>query len=194
MEFTGKHPDILVAQEAGASFPLHGNEVFSQPSITHRRRGIVDTSATLTMTLTYVRKDLPTTQNDTTHVNTPSHEHVSTTTLVGDHRLTVINVYWSPNQPSAPLPPLHTLIPTASSRDTVLLLGDFNCPHTTWGYDRVVPLGRKWANFVDCHQFTLLTEPSAPTRLGTGRESDTTPDLACIRGPLRAAWRILKKP
>ncbi|KAH9366781.1 hypothetical protein HPB48_014475 [Haemaphysalis longicornis] len=85
MEFTGKHPDILVVQEAGGSFPLHGYEVFSQPSITHRRRGIVDTSATPTMPLTYVRKDLPTTQNDTTHVNTPSHEHASTTTLVSDH-------------------------------------------------------------------------------------------------------------
>ncbi|KAH9374165.1 hypothetical protein HPB48_005434 [Haemaphysalis longicornis] len=94
------------------------------------------------MTLTYVRKDLPATQNDTTHVNTTSHEHVSTTTLVGDHRLTVINAYWSPNQRSAPLPPLHILIPTASARDTVLF-GGFNCPHTTWGYDRVVPLGRK---------------------------------------------------
>ncbi|KAH9382013.1 hypothetical protein HPB48_022194 [Haemaphysalis longicornis] len=98
MEFTEKHPDI---QEAGGSFPLHGYEVFSQSSTPHRRRGIVDNSATSTVTLAFVRKDLLTRQNDITDVNTPSQEHVSTTTMVGDHRLTVNNVYWSPNQPSA---------------------------------------------------------------------------------------------
>ncbi|KAH9360666.1 hypothetical protein HPB48_004798 [Haemaphysalis longicornis] len=107
MEFTGKHPRYLsLFKKLEGHSHFTAMKCFHNPSITHRRRGIVDTSATPTMTLTYVRKDLPTTQNDTTHVNTPSHEHVSTTTLVGDHRLTVINVYWSPNQPSAPLPPL----------------------------------------------------------------------------------------
>ncbi|KAH9374546.1 hypothetical protein HPB48_000204 [Haemaphysalis longicornis] len=122
MEFTGKHRDILVVQEAGGSFPLHGYEVFSQPSISHCRRGIVETSATPAMALTDVIKHLPTTQNNTTLVNTNSHEYVSTTTFVGDHRLTVINVYWSTNQPSPPLPPVHTLIPTACTRDTALIL------------------------------------------------------------------------
>ncbi|KAG0431844.1 hypothetical protein HPB47_021374 [Ixodes persulcatus] len=44
--------------------------MFAQPSITHRRRCTADESTTPTMTLTYVRKDLPTTQEDTTQVNT----------------------------------------------------------------------------------------------------------------------------
>ncbi|KAH9372427.1 hypothetical protein HPB48_008915 [Haemaphysalis longicornis] len=72
---------------------------------THRRRGIVDTSATPTMTLTYVRKTSLPPQNDPTQLIHSRTEHGSTTTLVGDHRLTVINVYWSPNQPFGTLPP-----------------------------------------------------------------------------------------
>ncbi|KAG0413619.1 hypothetical protein HPB47_020646 [Ixodes persulcatus] len=188
MTFTDTQPDILVIQEAGGALNLRGYDMFAQPSITHRRRGTADESTTPTMTLTYLRKDLPTTQEDTTHVNTPTQEHVTTTTLIGDHRLTIINTYWTPNQPSTPFPPLQTLLPKSNARNTVLLLGDFNCPHPAWGYDRAVPLGRKLASFTSNHHFTLLTEPSSPTRLGTAQESDTTPDLTWIRGPLRAIW------
>ncbi|KAH9380131.1 hypothetical protein HPB48_000740 [Haemaphysalis longicornis] len=68
------------------------------------------------MTLTYVRKSLPTTYNDTTHVNTSVHEHEHPSM---NYRLKVTSVYWSPNHPSAPLPPLHTLITTSSAQDTV---------------------------------------------------------------------------
>ncbi|CAN8014865.1 unnamed protein product [Ixodes persulcatus] len=93
MTFTDTQPDILVIQEAGGALNLRGYDMFAQPSITHRRRGTADESTTPTMTLTYVRKDLPTTQEDTTHVNTPTQEHVTTTTLIGDHRLTIINTY-----------------------------------------------------------------------------------------------------
>ncbi|KAG0420817.1 hypothetical protein HPB47_003277 [Ixodes persulcatus] len=188
MTFTDTQPDILVIQEAGGALNLRGYDMFAQPSITHRRRGTADESTTPTMTLTYVRKDLPTTQEDTTHVNTPTQEYVTTTTLIGDHRLTIINTYWTPSQPSMPFPPLQTLLPKSNARNTVLLLGDFNCPHPAWGYDRAVPLGRKLASFTSNPHFTLLAEPSSPTRLGTAQESDTTPDLTWIHGPLRAIW------
>ncbi|KAG0440190.1 hypothetical protein HPB47_016379 [Ixodes persulcatus] len=181
MTFTDTQPDILVIQEAGGVLNLRGYDMFAQPNITHHRRGTADESTTPTMTLTYVRKDLPTTQEDTMHVKTPI-------ARTRDHRLTIINTYWTPNQPSTPFPPLQTLLPKSNARNTVLLLGDFNCPHPAWGYDRAVPLGRKLASFTSNHHFTLLTEPSSPTRLGTAQESDTTPDLAWIRGPLRAIW------
>ncbi|KAG0414668.1 hypothetical protein HPB47_008160 [Ixodes persulcatus] len=46
--------------------PLHrGYDMSAQPSITHCRLGTADKRTTPTMTLTYVRKDLPTTQQDT---------------------------------------------------------------------------------------------------------------------------------
>ncbi|EEC19809.1 hypothetical protein IscW_ISCW013953 [Ixodes scapularis] len=188
MTFTDTQPDILVIQEAGGALNLRSYDMFAQPSITHRRRGTADESTTPTITLTYVRKDLPTTQEDTTHVNTPTQEHVTTTTLIGDHRLTIINAYWTPSQPSMPFPPLQTPLPKSNARNTVLLLGDFNCPHSAWGYDPAVPLGRKLASFTSNHHFTLFTEPSSPTRLGTAQELDTTPDLTWIRRPLRAIW------
>ncbi|KAG0414933.1 hypothetical protein HPB47_007904 [Ixodes persulcatus] len=160
MTFTHTQPEILVIQEAGGALNLRGYDMFAQPSITHRRRGTADESTTPTMTFNQVR----------------------------DHRLTIINTYWTPNQPSTLFPPLQTLLPKSNARNTVLLLGDFNCPHPAWGYDHAVPLGRKLASFTSNHHFTLLTEPSSPTRLGTAQESDTTPDLTWIRGPLRAIW------
>ncbi|CAN7985635.1 unnamed protein product, partial [Ixodes pacificus] len=84
MTFTDTQLDILVIQEAGGVLNLRGYDMFVQPSITHRRRGTADESTTPTMTLTYVRKDLPTTQEDTTHVNTPRHARTR------NHQVTIV--------------------------------------------------------------------------------------------------------
>lgn len=80
---------------------------------------------------------------------------------------------------------------STTASDTTLLLRDFNCPHTTWEYDRLVSLGRTSANFVDSHQCVLLTKSSAPTRLKTAR----TPPQISHRSeePSAQHQRILEK-
>ncbi|KAH9363695.1 hypothetical protein HPB48_002026 [Haemaphysalis longicornis] len=97
------------------------------------------------MTITYVDKTLPTIQLDTTHLNTSEKEHVATTPMVDGHSITIVNCYWPPKQTTATLPAFHTMYNATRSSDTLLLLGDFNSPHPTWGYTRTFLLGH-WTN------------------------------------------------
>ncbi|KAH7959267.1 hypothetical protein HPB49_009774 [Dermacentor silvarum] len=49
----------------------------------------------------------------------------------------------------------------------LLVLGDFNAPHMTWGYRFCSKRGRELAHLIEQHNLTLLNEPDTPTRMGT---------------------------
>ncbi|XP_042145146.1 uncharacterized protein LOC120843266 [Ixodes scapularis] len=143
------------------------------------------------MVATYIRRrdaNLPSIQNDTTAINTPTMEHVATSTLLGDHRLDTINSYLLPKQPTAPVPPLDMKLGPNRDRDMVVTLGDFNCQHPSWGYAVTSPLGRKLQNFSVNHGMTHLNDTTQPTPTGGPLQTDTSPDLTWIQGPLRATW------
>ncbi|XP_037577104.1 uncharacterized protein LOC119459377 [Dermacentor silvarum] len=71
----------------------------------------------------------------------------------------------------------------------LLVLGDFNAPHTTWGYRFCSKRGRELAHLIEQHNLTLLNEPDTPTRMGTSTTRDTTPDLSLLMGTLDALWQ-----
>lgn len=140
------------------------------------------------MTVTYVRKQIPTIQDDFGSLNYPTKEHVITHFTYRGQKISIINAYWTPRDHDSPLPPLQTPVVAAKAPSTLLLLGDFNCPHPNWGYDRTSALGRKLDAFAGLHHLTLLNDTSTPTRQGTARENDTTPDLTWIRSDMSASW------
>lgn len=59
----------------------------------------------------------------------------------------------------------------AGSR-SLLILGNFNAPHMTWGYRFCSKRGREQNNL------TLLNEPDTPTRMGTSTTRDHAGPLA----------------
>ncbi|XP_049270134.1 uncharacterized protein LOC119385971 [Rhipicephalus sanguineus] len=64
-----------------------------------------------------------------------------------------------------------------AGRNPLVIGGDFNAPHTGWGYKHSSIKGRNlWQDSHDL-DLTLITDPSFPTRLGTSTARDTTPDL-----------------
>ncbi|KAL1482600.1 hypothetical protein MTO96_014118 [Rhipicephalus appendiculatus] len=67
-----------------------------------------------------------------------------------------------------------------ASSKPLLICGDFNAPHTHWGYGSDSPKGRRLAELVDDLGLTLLNEPASHTRIGQGVCRDTTPDLSMI--------------
>ncbi|XP_037555247.1 uncharacterized protein LOC119431874 [Dermacentor silvarum] len=71
----------------------------------------------------------------------------------------------------------------------LLVLGDFNAPHTTWGYRFCSKRGRELAHLIEQHNLTLLNEPDTPTRMGMSTTRDTTPDLLLLMGTLHALWQ-----
>ncbi|KAH7969449.1 hypothetical protein HPB52_018293 [Rhipicephalus sanguineus] len=71
----------------------------------------------------------------------------------------------------------------------LLILGDFNAPHTTWGYKYQSKRGKALAKTMEDHEMALLNEPDVVTRRGNSANRDTTPDLSWLSGGLDAAWR-----
>lgn len=70
----------------------------------------------------------------------------------------------------------------------ILLLGDFNAPHTQWGYQFQSKRGKQLLHVIEQHNLTILNEPNTPTRMGTSTVRDSSPDLSLLKGDLDATW------
>ncbi|XP_075543923.1 uncharacterized protein LOC142578420 [Dermacentor variabilis] len=75
---------------------------------------------------------------------------------------------------------------TASS--PLLICGDFNAPHTQWGYGADSPKGKRLAGLMDELGLTVLNEPASHTRIGQGGCRDTSPDLSVWSGAGVVTW------
>ncbi|XP_075534946.1 uncharacterized protein LOC142570447 [Dermacentor variabilis] len=71
----------------------------------------------------------------------------------------------------------------------LLILGDFNAPHTTWGYRFQSKRRKALAKAMEDHETALLNEPDVTTRRGNSAARDTTPDLSWLSGTLDVSWR-----
>lgn len=76
-------------------------------------------------------------------------------------------------------------------KDKFILLGDFNAPHTNWGYRRDTPKGRSLVEITDKYDLELATLPLTPTRLGNSVCGDTYPDLTFTLNIADGQWRNL---
>ncbi|KAH7986723.1 hypothetical protein HPB49_025847 [Dermacentor silvarum] len=81
---------------------------------------------------------------------------------------------------------LHSLPSTTH----LLLGGDFNAPHTLWGYPQTLKPGRLLHCLAQERHLTLLNNPGSPTRAGTFSQRSTTPDLTFSRGALSFHWQV----
>lgn len=139
MAITRKHPNIRVLQEINGAYSLFFYKMHTQPSTQQRRNVTQQKTITPTMTVTYIKKDLSTKQGGTAHTNSHFKEHVVASTLVGRHRLHVIDSYKTPNRPNAAFPKIYAFMGSKWQQETSLLIEDFNCPYPLWGYKRKPP-------------------------------------------------------
>ncbi|XP_070377085.1 uncharacterized protein [Dermacentor albipictus] len=70
----------------------------------------------------------------------------------------------------------------------LLICGDFNAPHTQWGYGADSPKGKSLAGLMDELGLTVLNEPASHTRIGQGVCRDTSPDLSVWSGAGVVTW------
>ncbi|KAH7953687.1 hypothetical protein HPB49_011218 [Dermacentor silvarum] len=68
----------------------------------------------------------------------------------------------------------------------LLILGDFNAPHTTWGYKFQSKRGKALTKAME---IALRNEPDVTTRRGNSAARDTTPDLSWLSGTRDVSWR-----
>nr|XP_037275644.1 uncharacterized protein LOC119168343 [Rhipicephalus microplus] len=73
--------------------------------------------------------------------------------------------------------------------DTRLVTGgDFNAPHTQWGYGHSSKKGKNLAHLIKKAALAILNEPASHTRIGVGSHRDTMPDLTLCKNVGRYAW------
>lgn len=76
-------------------------------------------------------------------------------------------------------------------RDRLIITGDFNAWHTTWGYAKDRPKGTRLLEAIQRFDYILLTTPGRPTRMGNSVNRDTTPDLAITNNARAMLWNVL---
>lgn len=105
----------------------------------------------------------------------------------------ILNVYSPPSQQRQTF---HSILAKASSLargSPLIVAGDFNAPHTVWGYTRQTTKGIALVRAADNCALELITDPRFPTRMGTSVARDTTPDLTFVKNITEVAWQNLQE-
>ncbi|KAH7938879.1 hypothetical protein HPB52_001819 [Rhipicephalus sanguineus] len=70
----------------------------------------------------------------------------------------------------------------------VVIMGDFNAPHTAWGYHTTTKKGARVHDTAQQHRLTLWNDPLQTTRVGNSVSRDTNPDLTFTLNVRSAEW------
>ncbi|KAH7986854.1 hypothetical protein HPB52_024682 [Rhipicephalus sanguineus] len=73
----------------------------------------------------------------------------------------------------------------------LVVVGDFNAPHTAWGYAITTKKGARVHDVAQQHGLTLWNDPLQPTRVANSISRDTKPDLTFTRDFKKAGWTCL---
>ena len=167
---TTNPPDVILLQEPNCSPTLSGFNTLAGNS---------------TLVGALVSKNI-TCNTHTTNIDIP-HQILEIITQGNKSRsLYILNVYSSPRSRTHSFHRL--LIEFGRLGRTLFVCGDFNAPHTVWGYRKSAAKGtRLWDDICNL-RYTLHTDPGHPTRLGNSVSRDTCPDLTFSRntGPVIA--------
>ncbi|KAH9384725.1 hypothetical protein HPB48_026736 [Haemaphysalis longicornis] len=173
-------PDVIALQETYGISKLAGYRAFS-PLDT------VPASRPHHLVTTLVRRNIPVIQH-AIGVEGADHVLVELVFTTGQRKSSVfiLNTYSSPQQAHRFSKLFRRAADLAGHHSPLLFLGDFNAPHTAWGYGRNTAKGtRLWLD-AQQERLTLLIDPMQPTRRGTSTTQDTTPDLTFIRNHHRS--------
>lgn len=103
----------------------------------------------------------------------------------------ILNIY---SPPSHQLTGLHGLLKQVlniAKSCPLILLGDFNAPHLSWGYGRNTKKGTRLHDAIQQFGLTLCNHPQTPTRVGNSVSRDTTPDLTMTKNIRDFQWDCL---
>ncbi|XP_037560707.1 uncharacterized protein LOC119438358 [Dermacentor silvarum] len=103
----------------------------------------------------------------------------------------ILNVHSSPSHHKQRFKRLFQKAIRLAGSNPIVIAGDFNAAHCTWGYAYDTPKGNElWQNANDMN-LTLITDKAFPTRTGTSTQRDTTPDLCFVKNIADARWSNL---
>lgn len=102
--------------------------------------------------------------------------------------LYILNIYSPPDQTLLNIPQLFRTICQRTRGHKLVIMGDFNAHHTTWGYHRSNKKGTALFDAIQQNQLFLCNTLQIPTRNGNSVSRDTTPDLTLTYNVENAKW------
>ncbi|KAH7943195.1 hypothetical protein HPB52_006291 [Rhipicephalus sanguineus] len=123
-------------------------------------------------------------------VNTPiEHTVIEVIPERKSHKSLIVASVYSP--PKDQLPDFDLFVRELKKRadgHQVVILGDFNAPHTAWGYHTTTKKGARVHDTAQQHRLTLWNDPLQTTRVGNSVSRDTNPDLTFTLNVRSAEW------
>lgn len=185
-----RRPDVILLQETHSEAPptLPGYRSYaSPPSARAVGKGAGQGVCTLVKKgITYIEHGL---------LGNSAIEHRAVEIVTGRRRKEstfVINVYSNPKHYQQKFRTLVHKVDQLARDNVVLVCGDFNAPHTAWGYPKTTVKGRNLFEETTDAGYQLLNDPAVHTRHGTSVQRDTNPDLAFCKttdGRANVRWR-----
>ncbi|KAM7298561.1 hypothetical protein ISCGN_019155 [Ixodes scapularis] len=195
-------PDIILLQEARMPEPkIVGYRAFSTPTIIVAQKGPRrkrDAQGTIPVPQAHahvlLKKSIPAAQLDTSCYSSEQREVTAVSARLGDKDIVVVSVYWRPhsttNDEDAEW--LKLLCTRTIHPLPVLIGGDFNAHHTSWGSKSNTVRGRSVADNALVAGFVLANSPDAVTRRADSQQQDSTsPDVTWHSPSLRCSWAVV---
>lgn len=182
-------PDVIALQETNCDPSLQGYVAY-----THKN---TNNAATPSRAATLVAKHIPSIDHSFPHHTDIPHVFTEILPKQKNHpSLFILNVYSPPQKAKHDdfKGLFHDAVRLSRPREnSLVILGDFNAAHTTWGYAKESAKGRKLAQAISTFHLTIMTEPDHPTRIGNSVCRDTCPDLTLTRTQASCTWSNLEE-
>ncbi|KAG0443069.1 hypothetical protein HPB47_015323 [Ixodes persulcatus] len=195
-------PDIILLQEARVSEPnIVGYRAFSTPTIIVAQKGPRrkrDAQGNISVPQAHahvlLKKSIPAAQLDTSCYCSEQREVTAVSARLRDKDIVVVSVYWRPhsttNDEDAEW--LKLLCTRTIHPLPVLIGGDFNAHHTSWGSKSNTVRGRSVADNALVAGLVLANSPDAVTRRADSQQQDSTsPDVTWYSPSLRCSWAVV---
>lgn len=167
-------PSIIALQEPGLKVKLTGYQTFQSSNNPYTAR--------------LVQRNIPAERQQFDSIDIPHDFVVLYPPKRAAFRLYILNVYSSPREHGHSFTQLFALASRAAQQHPLVVLGDFNAPHTAWGYSQSTRKGRLLWELVQSQRLTVESDSSIPTRIGNSAQKDTSPDLSFTRRIDVAKW------
>lgn len=167
-------PDIVALQETCYSHSLTGYDIFLSQT---------EGKATTLVSKTITAIQHPALDTDIEHVLTEIISHRR-----GKGSMFILNVYSPSRQRNPDFEPLIKAASKLAKKNGLVVLGDFNAQHKSWGYVKETSK-RKNLTQVSAHAgLESITNFMKPTRMGNSVSRDTCPDLTFVKYTHDVYW------